>query len=139
MADRSEAIRATGIRDTRSMGEIVQSILRDIQDVLRSEFRLARAEMTEKAQRAGKAGALIGGAAVGGLLAAAAVVATCIAALALVVPVWLASLIMTVVLGCVAAVCFFAGRAKLRRLSPVPEQTVETLKEDVEWAKNQTR
>ncbi len=139
MADRSEAIRATGIRDTRSMGEIVQSILRDIQDVLRSELRLARAEMTEKAQRAGKAGALIGGAAVGGLLAAAALVATCIAALALAMSVWLASLIMTVVLGCVAAACFFAGRAKLRRLTPVPEQTVETLKEDVEWAKNQTK
>ncbi len=139
MADRSEAIRATGIRDTRSMGEIVQSILRDIQDVLRSELRLARAEMTEKAQRAGKAGALMGGAAVGGLLAAMALVATCIAALALAMAVWLAALIMTVVLACVAAACFFAGRAKLRLLTPVPEQTVETLKEDVEWAKNQTK
>jgi hypothetical protein len=49
-----------------------------------------------------------------------------------------AALITAVVLGIIAAVLFSIGRKKLKQVNPKPEQTVETLKEDVQWAKNRT-
>ncbi|MBZ5580831.1 MAG: phage holin family protein [Acidobacteriia bacterium] len=137
MADR--VVRPAEIRDTRSLGEIVQDILRDMQNVIRSELRLARTEMTEKARRAGKAGGLLGAAAVSGLFAAACLVVTCIAALALAMPVWLAALLTAIFLACIAGACYAGGRSRLRKVNPVPEQTVQSVKEDIEWARQRTR
>jgi hypothetical protein len=55
-------------------------------------------------------------------------------------PAWLAALIVTVVYGVIAAVLALQGRNKVKQMgSPVPEQTIETVKEDVEWAKTQMR
>lgn len=139
MADRSEVIRPAGIRDTRTMGEIVQDILKDVQEMFRSEFRLARAEMGDKAGKAAKAGGMFGAAAVGGLLGAAALVTAVIAGLALVMAVWLAALIIGVLLICGAAAAYAGGRARMKNVKPVPEQTVQTIKEDVEWAKHRNR
>jgi Flp pilus assembly protein TadB len=138
MAERS-VTQPQEMRDTRSLGGIVQDILRDVQEVMRSEVRLARAEMTEKARQAGKAGGMLGGAAVAGLMAAACLVVAAIAALALAMPVWLAALIMAVLLGSIGAAAYAGGRARLRRVKPVPERTVQTIKDDVEWAKQRTR
>ncbi len=137
MADR--VVRPAEIRDTRSLGEIVQDILRDVQNVVRSEFRLARVEMTEKARRAGKAGGLLGAAALCGLFAVACLVVTCIAALALAMPVWLAALLMAVFLGCIAGACYAGGRSRLRHVQPVPQQTVQSVKENIEWARQRTQ
>lgn len=123
----------------RSAGDIVQSVMRDVGEVVRGEVRLARAEMTDKAKQAGKAGGMFGGAAVCGLLGAAALVAAAIAGLANLMPLWAAAGVVALVLLCIAAVMFLAGRSKLKEVSPVPERTVETLKEDVEWAKHPTR
>ncbi len=139
MADRSEVIRPEGMRDTRTMGEIVQDILRDVQEMFRSEFRLARAEMGAKAGKAAKAGGMFGAAAVCGLLGAAALVAAAIAGLALVMAVWLAALIIGVLLVCAAAAAYAGARAKIKNVTPVPEQTVQTIREDVEWAKHRNR
>jgi hypothetical protein len=139
MADRSEVIRPTGIRDARSMGEIVQDILKDVQEMFRSEFRLARAEMGEKAGKAAKAGGMFGAAAVCALLGAAALVAAAIAGLTLVMAIWLAALIMGVLLVCGAAAAYAGGRARMKNVTPVPEQTVQTIKDDVEWAKHRNR
>lgn len=138
MADRS-AIRPQQLRDTRSLGEIVQDVLRDIQEVMRSELRLARTEMADKARQTGKAAGMLGGAAVVGLMALACLVVAAVAALALAMPVWLAALIVGLLLGIAGGVAYAAGRAKLRRVTPVPEQTVQTLKDDVEWARQRTK
>ncbi len=137
MADR--VVRPAELRDTRSLGEIVQDVLRDVQEVIRSEMRLARAEVSEKARKAGKAGGLLGAAAFCGILAAACLVTTGIAALALAMPVWLAALLMCIFLGCIGGACYAGGRARLRRVDMKPQQTIETIKEDVEWAKQRTR
>jgi MFS family permease len=95
--------------------------------------------MTEKATIAGKGAGLIGGAAVVGLLAAGALTACLILVLSEAMDAWLAALIVAVVMGAVAAVLGLAGRNKVRQAAPaVPEQTVETVKEDVEWAKTRT-
>jgi hypothetical protein len=65
---------------------------------------------------------------------------TCgIAALALLLPLWAAAGIMGILLVCIAAAMYAGGRAKLKTVSPVPERTIQTLKDDVEWAKHPTR
>jgi nitrate/nitrite transporter NarK len=81
---------------------------------------------------------LFGAASVLGLLALAAMTACFILALNAVMPAWLAALLVAVVYGAVAAVLALRGKAKVKQATPpVPEQTIETVKEDVEWAKNQ--
>jgi hypothetical protein len=132
------AIMADHTIGERSAGEIMQDVVRDVGEVVRGEVRLARAEMSEKARQAGKAGGFFGGAAVCGLMAVAAMVAAAIAGLALVMPLWLAALIMGVLLACIAGAMFAGGRAKMKEIQPVPERTVQTIKDDVQWAKHRT-
>jgi len=122
----------------RAIGDILRDVVRDVQDLLRSEVRLAKAEVSEQVDRAKSAGGLFGAAAVAGLLAGMCLVATCIAALAEVLPVWAAALIMTILLGIAGAALFSSARAKFRNFHAVPPQTVETIKEDVEWMKHRT-
>jgi len=121
------------------MGDIFHDVVRDVQELLRSEVRLAKAEVSEQVDRVKSASGLMGGAAVAGLLAGMSFVATCIAALATAMPVWAAAGIMTLVLAAAGFILFTSGRSNLRNFHAVPKQTVETLKEDVEWAKQRTR
>ncbi len=122
----------------RPIGDLVKQLASQTSTLVRQEIDLARAELTEKGQTAGKGAGLLGGAAVVGLLAAGALTACLILALDEVVPDWLAALIVAFVMGAVAAVLALQGRNRVRAATPpVPEQTVETVKEDVEWAKTQ--
>jgi MFS family permease len=123
----------------RAIGDLVKQLAGQTSTLVRQELDLAKAEMTQKASVAGKGAGLLGGAAVVGLLAAGALTAFLILLLSEAVDAWLAALIVAVVLGAVAAVLALSGRNRVRAATPpVPEQTVETLKEDVEWAKTQT-
>ena len=122
----------------RPLREIVQDILRDIGRIIQAEIRLAKNELSEKARKAGMAAGFLGAAAVTGLLSAACLVTTCIAALTLVMPLWLAALIMGILLGFAAAGAFAVGRTRLSQIDPRPEQTMQTLEDNVEWAKQRT-
>jgi hypothetical protein len=135
MSDRSQVI--TELRP-QPISEVVKDIMHDISRILRAEIRLARTELAEKAKTGARAGAMLGAAAVTGLLAGVCFVATCIAALALVMPLWLACLIMAILLSFTAAGAFAMGRGRLRSVDPVPQQTLKTIKDDVEWAKKRT-
>jgi Putative Actinobacterial Holin-X, holin superfamily III len=122
----------------RPVGDLVKQLAGQTSMLVRQEIDLAKAEMSDKASVAGKGAGLLGGAAVVGLLAAGALTACLILALDEVVPDWLAALIVALVMGAVAAVLALQGRNRVRAATPpVPEQTVETVKEDVEWAKTQ--
>ena len=123
----------------RSAGDIVQNVMRDVGEVVRGEVRLAKAEMSEKVSQAGKAAGMLGGAAVAGLMGLAALVTAAIVGLSMVVALWVSALIVGVLLLVSAAAMYAAGRATLKAVSPVPERTVETLKDDVEWAKRQMK
>jgi MFS family permease len=121
------------------VGDLVKQLASQTSTLVRQELDLAKAEMTQKATIAGKGAGLIGGAAAVGLLAAGALTACLILVLNEAMDAWLAALIVAVVMGAVAAVLGLAGRNKVRQAAPaVPEQTVETVKEDVEWAKTRT-
>jgi nitrate/nitrite transporter NarK len=97
---------------------------------------LAKTELGEKAQTAGKGAGLFGGATLFGGTAFLALAACLVALLATALDVWLAALIVAVVYAAIAGVLALMGKKKVQEATPpVPEQTVETLKEDVEWAK----
>ncbi|MFF1556236.1 phage holin family protein [Streptomyces sp. NPDC058279] len=115
-----------------SVSVLVSRASQQISELVREEMRLARVEMTQKGKRFGKGGGLFGAAGLIGVLAAQALVATCIAALALVLPVWAAALIVTAVLGAMAAWAAMSGKKQIAKAgAPTPEQTIDSVKADV--------
>ncbi|MFD6496276.1 phage holin family protein [Streptomyces sp. NPDC060188] len=114
------------------MGELVQQASQQLTELVRGELRLAQAEMQEKGRRYGRSGGLFGGAGLVGFLMLEALVVTAIAALAVPLPVWAAALIVTAVLGVVAAVLALNGKKQVHRAAPPkPEQAIENVKADV--------
>jgi uncharacterized membrane protein YqjE len=104
----------------------------------KQELELAKAEMAEKSRKAVPGFGMVGGAAVMALLAGGALTAFLILVLDGIMPNWLAALIVGLAYAAVAAGLYYAGKGRVQEAGPLmPEQTVETLKEDVEWAKNQ--
>jgi uncharacterized membrane protein YqjE len=104
--------------------------------LVRQELELAKVELTEKGKQAGIGAGMFGGAGVLALYGVGALVATAILALATAVDGWLAALIVAVVLLAGAGVLALLGKARAKRAVPVmPEQTVETIKEDVRYTK----
>jgi MFS family permease len=104
--------------------------------LIRQEIELAKAELTEKGKQAGIGAGMFGGAGLFALYGVGALVAGAILALSTAVAGWLAALIVAVVLFAVAGVLALLGKSRTARaLPPVPEQTVETVKEDVRYTK----
>jgi uncharacterized membrane protein YqjE len=124
-------------RGERSMGEVVKDIISNVQEMVRSEVRLARVELREEASHASGAVKLIGIGAGLALLGAAFLLVTVTLLLALVMPAWLATLIVGAVLGISGFVMLQKGRAEFS--VPRPTKTIENVKENVEWMKSQTR
>jgi MFS family permease len=123
----------------RPIGELVKQLADQTSTLVRKELDLAKAELAQKGQQAGKGAGLIGGAAVIGLLGAGALTAFLIMLLDGALANWLAALIVAVVFLAIAGILALQGKKKVQAAAPpVPEQTVETVKEDVEWAKTRT-
>ncbi len=126
-------------REERSIGELFAELSQKMTTLMRQEMQLAKVEMSQKASRAGKnVGFLvIGGVVVyTGLLA---LVAAGIILLGQVIPYWLSAAIIGFVIAAVGAVLVIKGANTLRQEEPTPRETVETLQEDKEWLKDQTR
>ncbi len=122
----------------RGFGELVKDLASQTSTLVRQEIRLAQAEVTEKGKLAGKGAGMMAGAAVAALLALGALTALLIIALDGALPLWLAVLIVTVLWAVVAAVLAASGKRALQHATPPAPQTVETVKEDIQWAKTQT-
>jgi uncharacterized membrane protein YqjE len=121
-----------------STGELLKQFSQDASTLIRKELELAKAELTEKGKQAGKGVGMLGGAGLFGLGAFGALTAFLILVLAEAMDAWLAALIVTVLWGAIAGVLALQGKHKVEEATPPqPEQTIETLKEDVEWAKRQ--
>src|SRR5215217_251428 len=120
--------------------ELLKQLSEQTTRLVRQEIELAKAELTQKGKQAGAGAGLFGTAGAIGLAALGALTACFILALNAVMPAWLAALIVAMVYGIIAFVLVKQGQARMKRATPpVPEQTIETVKEDVEWAKTQMR
>jgi uncharacterized membrane protein YqjE len=127
------------LRD-RPTGELLKQLSDQTTTLVRQEIELAKAELGAKGKQAGAGAGMLGGATVLGMFAFGALTACVIAALDTAMPLWLAALIVAVVYAAVAAVLALRGRDKVQEAGPpVPEQAIETTKEDVEWAKTRAR
>jgi len=127
-------------KEERSLGELFGDLARDTSTLVRQEVDLAKVEMTQKATRVGKdLGFLVAGGAVAyaGFLALIAAIAIGLGQLGL--PWWLATLLVALVVGGVGAFLVMRGLNALKRERLAPERTMQTLKEDVAWAKAQTK
>jgi Flp pilus assembly protein TadB len=127
-----------GGRDDRSLGELFSELTQETTTLVRQEMRLAKAEMSQKASRVGKdVGFLAAGGAVAyaGLLA---ILAGAIYLLGLVIPLWLSALLVGLVVAVVGYFLVRKGLDALKQEDLAPRETMETLKEDKEWAKDRT-
>lgn len=120
-----------------STGELLKQLSEQTTALVRKELELAKAELTEKGKSAGAGAGMFGGAAVAGMLALGALTACIVLLLAQAMDAWVAALIVTVVYAAIAGALALVGRDRVREGMPLaPEQTVESVKEDVQWTKN---
>jgi hypothetical protein len=126
-------------RDDRSLGELFAELAQETSTLVRQEVNLAKVEMSEKASRAGRhAGVLAAGGALAyaGLLA---ILAGVIVLLNNIMPLWVSALLVGLVVAVVGYLLVRRALDALKREDFAPRQTMETLKEDQQWAKDQTR
>jgi len=121
-----------------SIGEIISDISEGLSRLFRQEVELAKVELKAEASKAGRAAGMFGGAGVAGLLTAIMLSFALTYALGNVMNLGWAALIVGVLWGIAAAVLFVTGRSRAKEVSPMPRQTMETLKEDAQWLKNPT-
>ena len=118
------------------IGAVVHRLSEQIPELVRSELRLAQAELTEKGKHAGTGIGMFGGAGLLVLYGLAGLFATAIIALDLVLPLWLSALIVTVVLFVAAGIVALLGKKQVDQATPpAPERAIAGVKEDVEAVK----
>lgn len=133
MATRNES--GNQLRE-RPIGEVARDLTSDLSLLVRQEIELAKAEMAQKGRTAAPGLGMFGGAGILGLCAAGALTAFLVLAFSLFLPDWAAALIVGTVLAAMTYVLIKQGKDRVADAGkPVPEQTIETVKEDVEWAK----
>jgi uncharacterized membrane protein YqjE len=121
------------------IGDLLKQLSQETTTLVRQELELAKAEMAEKGKQAGKGAGMFGGAGVVGFLALGALTAALILALDTGMKAWLAALVVGVVYAAIAGVLALTGKKEVQQATPpVPEQTVDSVKEDVQWAKTRT-
>jgi len=123
----------------RSFTDVLEDIVGNVQGIIRSEVRLAKAEIREETVKAGKAAGIAGSGVVLALYAVGFFLLTCLYALETAVTPWIAALILTLLVGSGATVLIIVGKKRIKRVDPRPDKTINTLKENVEWVKNQAK
>ena len=128
-----------GSRDDRSLGELFSELAQETSTLVHQEVNLAKTEMSQKASRAGKHAGVL---ATGGALAYAGLLAILAAVIVLldnIMPLWVSALLVGLVVAVVGYLLVRRALDALKREDFAPRQTMETLKEDQQWAKDQTR
>ena len=127
----------TEVRQEPSLGELFSELSQEASTLIRQEVQLAKAEVTQKATQAGREAAFV---AAGGLVAYAgflALIAAAILGVAEFLPLWLSALLIGVIVAGVGYLVLQKGMNGLKEINPRPERTIETLREDKEWLKQQ--
>jgi hypothetical protein len=127
----------TGTRDDESSGHLIGEVAGDVSTLFRQEVALAKAELKEEASKAVKAGGLLAGAGFAGYMVAVLLSLALVFALGALMPLGWAALIVAVVWAVAGGVLYAVGRKRMKDVDPVPRQTVETLREDAQWVRDQ--
>jgi MFS family permease len=126
--------------DDRSLAELARRLSLQTTELARQEAELAKAELREKGKRAGIGAGMFGGAGAFGVYALGALTAAIIAGIAEALPVWAAALIVAALYGAIAGILALRGKSKVQQATPpVPEETVESVKEDVRYTKQRAQ
>jgi uncharacterized membrane protein YqjE len=123
----------------RPITAILHDIVSDVQEIIRSEIRLAKVELGEQASKAGKAAGMLAAGAVLGLYALGFLLLAGVYALATVWPSWVAALVICLLCGGIASALVVTGRKRIKQVQAKPDRTIATVKENLEWAKNQNK
>ena len=126
-------------RMQRSVPEVLEDIASNLAQIVQAEFRLAKTELKEGAQKAAGPGATLGVGVALALYGLGFLLLAAVYAMSLVMAGWLAALIVGGVLAVAAVILIGAGTAKLKRANLAPEKTIRTLEEDAQWAKQQIK
>ena len=126
-----------GPGETRSVGEIVGDISKDMSTLIKQEMDLAKSELKQEVAKIGKGAGMFGGAGLAGHFALFFLSFALVYLLDNWMPVELAALIVGLVWGVTAAVLALGGRKEIKEANPQLPTTQQTLKEDVRWAKTQ--
>jgi MFS family permease len=128
--------RTTRTTDDRSVGRLVEDMTSQSSDLLRKELALAQLELKEKGRKAGLGAGMFGGAGVLGAYLVGTLIAAAILGLSTAVDAWLAALIVSAVLAVAAGLLALTGRREVTQATPpVPEDAVDSTKEDIAWMK----
>lgn len=119
------------------LGSLISGVIKDLQDLLRGEVQLAKTELKEDASAIGKGAGLLAAAAIFGLLGLIFTLLAVVYLLDKVVQLWIAAGIVGLSVLVIAAILGLIGKNRLSASNLKPEQTIETLKEDKEWASQQ--
>jgi len=127
------------VAEDRSVSDVLQDILRNLQDMVRFEIRLAKTEIREEVKEAVTSSIWIAAGTVGAVSAWIFLLWTLAYALATRMPMWAATLVIAVVMTAAATMLIMGGVQRARRIQPIPERTVESVKENLEWIKQSTK
>jgi uncharacterized membrane protein YqjE len=123
-----------------STADLLKQLSAQTTTLVRQEIELAKVELAEKGKRAGIGAGMFGGAGALGFYAFGALTACAILALATAVSAWLAALIVAAVYGAIAGVLALSGKKQVAAATPpVPEQALDSTKEDVRWVKTRAK
>ncbi len=123
----------------RSVSDVVQDILRNVQEILRSEVRLAKAEIRHEVTQAAASALWVTVGVVAVLSAWMFLLWTAAYALATLLPMWAATLVIAAAMAGAGSVLIAAGLRRFTHITPMPERTIESLKENLEWMKQPTK
>ncbi|MDQ6788912.1 MAG: phage holin family protein [Acidobacteriota bacterium] len=124
-------------KDEKSLGELFSELASETSNLVKQEVSLAQAELTQKAVKVGKnVGFLVVGGAIG-YAALLSFIAALIIGLSYFIPAWASALIVGIVVAIAAAVMIMSALSALKNTGLTPTQTVETIKEDAQWLKDQ--
>jgi uncharacterized membrane protein YqjE len=123
----------------RAFSDILQELFGNLQGLVRSEVRLAKAEIREDASHALSAGVWLGLGAVSGIAAAMLLLWAAVFALATRMPLWGAALVVCAVMALASVVLLLFGRRQWQLVHGIPDRTVESVKEDLQWIRQSTR
>jgi uncharacterized membrane protein YqjE len=123
----------------RSIAAVLSDIVGDLQQIIRAEVRLAKVEVREELAKARQGAAMLVMAGVVLALAVGLSLLAAVYALAIIWPPWAAALVVALGVAAIGGLLAITGLHRLKAIHPVPERTVETVRENIQWAKTRTR